>query len=257
MEVVAFLSGCMIWIPITIMVVSLVHWLIAGEVDLISGLSGIWFCIWLGFIALRPPDPVYSPLVLVVAIATCIAYPFVRQGMIQREHRKIEISELERAYDSLAQRRDNPIATFRIACQLYTLGFPGHALKIAETALTRMPVATFRNEHMKVKNWQSVRIDPVQFQALPCPDCGTANDPGLVFCQQCQKPYLLNRLRGGFFRGTSGKKVLAGWGALVTLCLVLPLTSSLPPAAAIVTIVVSFGLAAAALIVAFRPLVIT
>jgi len=255
MEVISFLSGCLIWIPITIMVISLVHWLVAGEVDVISGLAGIWFCIWLGFVALKPPDPVYSPLVFVVAIATCIAYPFVRQGMIHREHRKIEVTELKRAYDSLAQRRDNPIAMFRIATQLHTLGFPGHALKIAESALSRMPMATFRHEHMKVKSWQAVRIDPNHFSPLPCPDCGAANDPGNVFCQQCQKPFLLNRLRGGFFRGGNGKKVLAIWGALVTLCLVLPLTSSLPPLVAIAAIVVSFALAAAALFVAFKPLV--
>ena len=253
MEFLAVFSGCVIWIPITVMVVSLVHWMIMGEMDFLSGCAGIWFCIWLGFIALRPPDPVYSPILVVVAIATCVMYPFVRVGLTSREHRRIEIDQLSKAYESLQIRGDNPIAQFRVASQLYVLGLRGHAVKIAENALTRMPVATFRNEHQKVKSWKGIRMEPSEFAPIPCVDCGTRNDPGEIYCVQCREPFLLNRFQKGIFKRGAARKVLATWGVLVTLCLVLPMVNTLPPLVAIGAILASFIFAGAALFFAFRP----
>jgi hypothetical protein len=245
-------AGCLTIIPVAIMCVSLVHWMIGGEVDLIGGIFGIAAALGLGFIALRPMVPIHAPIALFVAIATVVVYPFLRAAITIRELRSHEVDELERAYSLLGQQPANPLPKFRIARQLVELGLPGHAIKIAEPVMKQLPPELFHEEHRLYKQWQYTQPSNQLFSPVTCNECGHRNEAGRTHCFQCGAPHLLNRFRGKILPSGNGRKILAAWAALVTLLLGLPLAGSLPPIAAIVVILCCLVAAGVALFLAFR-----
>ncbi len=41
------LIGCLAWIPLAVWIVSIVQWIISGDIDFLSGFLGIWLAIGL------------------------------------------------------------------------------------------------------------------------------------------------------------------------------------------------------------------
>lgn len=246
-------AGCLTWIPVAIMVVSIIQWMIGGELDPITGLIGLGAAIGLGLIAMRPMVPIHAPIALFVALGTVVVYPFLKATMHIRELRSFEVDELERAYSLLGQQPANPLPKFRIARQLYTLGLAGHAIKIAEPVMSQLPQNLFHEEHRIWRQWQYTQLTPSQTAPISCNECGHKNDAGRTHCFQCGAPHLLNRFRGRILPKAHGRKILAAWTALVLLLVGLPFAGALPVAGAILVVICSLAMAGFVLYLAFRP----
>jgi hypothetical protein len=245
-------AGCLTWIPVAIMVVSLVGWMIGGELDVITGLVGLAAAIGLGFVAMRPLVPIHAPIALFIAIATVVVYPFLRATMRVRELRSFEVDELERAYEFLGQQPGNPLPKFRIARQVFELGMPGHAMKIAEPLMAQLPQNLFHEEHRLFRQWKYNEKLNATMQPISCSECGHRNEAGRTHCFQCGAAHLLNRFRGKILPGGQGKKILAAWTALVLLLLGIPAAGNLPMGAAVMLVIACLGLAGLSLYLAFR-----
>ncbi|HSI73310.1 MAG TPA: zinc ribbon domain-containing protein [Fimbriimonas sp.] len=251
-ETGSFLLGCMIWIPLAIWVISLVRWMVSGEVDVVLGLPGILLGVVIGYVALVPPAPIFSAIAFVVVCSTVIMYPFMSKAMTTRSLKSIDMEDLERAYHALQLRPDNWAAKFKIATLLYNMGYPGHALRIAEACIATMPQTFFVEEHRQVMRWRMTPTHPKAFDPISCIECGQSNPPGNVHCAACGSPFLLDRIRGKLLPSTLGKKLLAAWIVMVAVIAGLPLVASLGGAGAVLGIVALLVLACGVLYLAFR-----
>jgi hypothetical protein len=246
------LSGCLIWIPVGVWVFSIVGWLIMGEIDLITGIVALGVVLGMAFLALNPSTREFSPYLLVASLTSVAMYPFVRRGLAKRESKSMDIEALERAYEALRLRPDNPISKFTIARGCYALGMPGHALRIGENALGQMPVGYFPEEHRTVRRWQAVAQNPTYFEPIACVECQTMNIPGNVHCAACGAPFLLDRARGRVFSQSTGKRLLSVWMALVILICGIPASSKLEIGPQIAALFGMFAVATAMIWLAFR-----
>lgn len=246
------LVGCVVWIPLAIWIVSLIHWMIMGDIDVLSGLVGLGIALALGLIALDQHTRAYSPFTLIAVVATIVMYPFVRAAMNKRELRSVDVEALEKAYRALSERPGNPIAKLTLARRLYDLGVPGHALAIAESALATLPAAHFRDEHRQIRSWKAVVTDPRHFAPIACVECHTANPPGNTHCAACGSPFLLDRVRGRFLGKGQGRKLLAVWVCLVAVIAGIPETYRLPPLGQICAVSSLVLVAGIVLFLAFR-----
>jgi hypothetical protein len=253
LETGSFLGGCIVWIPLALWIVALVHWMIGGEIDVLFGFAGILMAVVLGYYALVPPFPLFSILTLFAVTLTVIAFPFVRTGMTQKSLKAITLEDLEKAYAAARLNSTNAPARFRIAQLVYELGMPGHALRIAEDAIAGAPASFFMEERRIVVRWQRTPLQPTAFAPLPCPECGFANAPGNVHCGACSAPFLLLRARGQFLPGRMGKKLLAGWITMIIVMVAMPAVGSIGGVEAVVGIVALMAAAAGILVLAFLP----
>lgn len=245
--------GCAVWVPIAIWFVSLIHWMIMGEIEFISGVTGIWALIGLGYLTIKPPRPELAYLSFAVVLISLIVYPFIRSALDRRELRSIDISSVEKAYDSLASRPNNPLAKFKLARLLYGMGMPGHAVVIAEAALAYLPEQHFLEEHKLLKRWKLLVTKPDLFRPIPCVECSALNAPGLIHCESCGAPFLLDRLRGKFLPNALGRKLIAVWVAMVFGVVGIPAASTLPPLIAMAVIILLLAMVGVTLVLAFRP----
>jgi hypothetical protein len=247
-----FITGCLIWIPIAIWVLSLVQWMITGDIDVVSGIVGIGIAIGLGFISLDASTKSYAPLTFVAVLATIFMYPFVRSSLTRKELKSIDVEALERAYQALGLKPNNPVSKFAIARRVYALGMPGHAVKIAESALAYLPETHFLDEHRTLRNWKASVTNPAYFTPIACVECHTPNPPGNIHCAACGAPFLLDRARGKFVSGPLGRRLLAAWIGMVAVLAGIPATSLLPPIGQIAAILLLLAVAGVVLYLAFR-----
>lgn len=252
MSAMNLILGCAVWFPLMIWIVSLVHWMITQEIDLLSGIIGIWIAIGLGYICFKPPVPALSPLAFFAVIVTIVSYPAVRQTMNQRELREVDVDALKRAYENLAMRPMDTLAQFRIARLAYTLGMPGHALRIAEDVASRMPDRVFVEEHRIVRQWRKAINKPDYFRPIQCIECNLMNDPGAIHCRRCGAPFLLHRAQGKAIGKQQAKKIIACWAALMVILAGIPMATALTPMLSIPVILVLMGMAGLAVYLAFR-----
>jgi len=251
-DLISLGSGCLIWIPIAIMAVSLVNWAVAGEVDVITMILGLAAAVALGWFAFNPPAPIYAPLSLFVAIATCVCYPFLRMTMHVRELKEYEVEQLEAAYSILSVRPRDPLAKFRVARQMHILGYPVHAVKIAEKVMPDLPANLFVDENRMYRNWKFEEGDPEAAKPIRCVDCGTQNEPGHIHCRNCGAQHLIAKVRGRVLPAAQGKKLVALWISMVAVLMGMPLVAQLPPLASVALVVGLFGFVGLALFLAFR-----
>ncbi len=251
-EPISFLFGCLIWIPLAIWIISLVRWMVSGDVDMILGFLGIGMAILLGYIAINPPAPLVSILAFVAVLGTVVMFPFVRIAMDKRSLKAMDVEDLERAYYALKLRPDNVAARFKIARLLYDMGYPGHALRIAESCIATMPQAFFFEEHRLIMRWRTTPTSPRAFDPLPCLDCNHANPPGDVNCASCGAPFLLDRAKGKVMPGSLGKRLMAAWIVMVAVLAGLPLIASFGGLFAVLGIFCLLVLSVTVLMVAFR-----
>lgn len=244
--------GCLIWIPIAVFAVCLVHWMIGQDIDVITGLVGLMVLAALGITAIKPPIPIASPLSFAAVVATGIGLPFVRAAMNQRELRSIDIDGIHRAYEGLASRPGNILSIFKLAQHVYKIGLPGHAITLADSVLPQMPISHFRDEHRLVARWRKAGIPPESLNALSCVDCGTMCAAGQTHCPSCGARFLYDRARGRFIGKGVGPKLIAVWLALVGCLAGIPAASTLPPLLAMLSIVAIMVAAVVFIVVAFR-----
>ncbi len=248
----AAIVGCLAWIPLAVWIMACVHWSIGGDIDVITGVLGIFMAVGLGYEAINPPVPQMAPLTVIAVLVTVFMFPFVRNAMDKRELRGIDIEALEKAYQSLGLRPDNIIAQFKIAKILFDLGVCGHALRIAESLAPQMPQRFFTEELRTLKKWQLLQIDARFFSAISCSECHAPNDPGNIFCRSCGAPFLLEFAKGRVVGNRLGKKLITTWISLVAMLIGIPLARLLPTALSIVAVLTMMVCAIGLVFLAFR-----
>ena len=76
-----FVCGFIVWLPVAVWVMGLIHWMIQGDIDVISGLLGSVVAVTLGIFTMRPPVPFMAPLFLFAVLAILAVFPFVRNTL--------------------------------------------------------------------------------------------------------------------------------------------------------------------------------
>jgi hypothetical protein len=222
-------------------------------VDFLTGIVGLGMSIGIASMAVNPNTREFAPYLLVASLTSVVMYPFVRSGLSKQESKSIDIDALEKAYENLRQRPDNPVSKFMIARRCYLLGMPGHAIRIGEAALQQMPINYFPEEHRTIRSWQGIIRNPAYFEPIACVECQTMNVPGNVHCAACGAPFLLDRARGRVFSKSMGQKLLAVWITLVSLLIGFPVSAKLPVGEQIAVMLGILCVAGIMMFLAFRP----
>lgn len=235
------LSG-IVWIVVAFWIVSMVSWMIQGDVDGGFGILACFIAIVLGVLTTAPPAKGLSPYFFAAVVGTVVTYPVARRYLNRRELNQMDVDQVERAYETLRERPDNLSAMLRIARVLYERGHAEHAVALGERALQNVPRDRFHDEHRELNKWKMGTRDPALFGSVSCLRCRSSNAPGTVFCSRCRNPLMLDYVRGGWNSAGAGRKLIAVWMILMFALIGVPLASRLPAAAAIVVVVVLVGL---------------
>lgn len=229
------MASCLVWIPVGIMVLTLIQAMIMGEMEVWAGILGLFAALGLGVVGMKPPHPSMSPLILMVAVGTLLVAPLIRTAWNRREIVKLNVERVETAYESLKLRPDNVGAKLNVAKCLFEQGMVGQAVAIGEAAITPMDKKLFADDHRMVRLWRS----HPRFAApssLTCLRCSQRCPPESVICPKCGNTYLLDYARG-WVRATVFAKIATSWiGAVLVLIGIPTAASTLPPVLALILI---------------------
>ena len=245
--------GCLVWIPLTIWILSVVGWTVQGDIDLGTGLVGTVLAFVLGMFTMVPPRPEMAPVLFGASVATVVFFPVFRAVLNRHGMHQFEMEQIENAYELLKYRPDNAMNRFKLAKLLYAKGIRGHALTIGEEALKGMPRQVFEEEHRLLLRWKRSPTPPDLLRALRCMECGHMNQPGEVFCTQCQNAFLLDYAKGRWVGKTAGRRLMAGWAAMMVAIIGITLAGALHPPMSTLTGVLTFILFFTLLALGFWP----
>ena len=238
--------GILAVVPVVVWVYSLISWMVMGEMDALLGTCGIIAALLLGFVAIAPPDPLYSPIAFAGLVGMMIVFPFARRQLDRRANVEIEVEQIEKAYKTLAEMPENAAAMFKLADGLYARGLVSQAVAIADQALASMPKNVFPAEHRVVDLWR--RHAPAPASPLRCLHCGRTNDPAAVFCESCGAQYLALYARGRWLGRALAWKLVASWAAASVALVGLPVTIQVAKAAVGLSVLVAMQVGVVALL---------
>lgn len=223
-----FFLGCLVWLPVTAWVISLVHWSISGDVDTWVGVIGCVVAVLLGLATTRPPEPWMSPLFFFAVAGTIIAYPIVRDGIRQRAHLAMDLQDMHEAHMALQLRPDNVSAATKYCGLLVNKNYPMFGIAILERTLEGKTSTLFQQEFRQLAAYKAVRY-PASFN-LPvrCPQCSTPNAPGWISCEACGAAFLVETLSGTLLGSRNARKVVLAWCAGVLTVVGLPFIAAAP-----------------------------
>ena len=244
--------GCLAWLPLAVWIMACVHWMIGGDIDAWTGFGGIAVALGLGYEAINPPVPQLAPLTVIAVFITVIMFPFVRSAMDKRALKALDIESLEKAYNALALRPDNILAKLRVAKGLWQLGVCGHAIRIVESQLPHMPQNFFMEDIRMLKKWHMMKLDARFFAPIPCAECHTSNEGGLIFCRQCGAPFLLDFVRGKVVGTRLGKKLISTWISMIAVLIGIPAAKAMPPIPSVIVILLMMVFASVMVFNSFR-----
>jgi|GEM_PF-589909 len=252
----AFVLGCLVWIPIAIWIITMVGWMVTGEIETIFGILAVALAVVMGYFTSNPPVDAMAPVLFIALVGTMVFFPFLRLAVHRRELAILDIERLEEAYLALNQNSKNVSAAFKLAELLWEKGLPGHAIAIADVALTGVQIAHYRDEIQVVKRWKATPLKGDAYRTLSCPQCRTSNPPGNFFCAGCGGDFLMEYARGAWVPRSVALRWLSGWIVVVTLLVAVPVTAqTLPAGLAVPVILVAVGLGAYAAWRGFRSAV--
>jgi hypothetical protein len=213
---VAFVSGCAIWLPLTVWLVCMVQWWVAGEVEAVFAVTAIGLGLGVGVMAIKPPVPWLSPVLLLIAVLTVALFVPLRKAVQEHQLTGIDAESLSRYIESLARQPDNLAARIHAGDLLFRAGHKGHAVALCRDAVAGLNPAVFRAEIQALRFWEA-NTRPDEIRAAPCLRCGVANEPGTLACVNCSAPVILDLVRGTTFQGDLAKRLVSIWivGALV------------------------------------------
>ncbi len=224
----AFISGCLVWIPVCIWIVSLVHWMIQGDVDFVWGIVGVFVALLLGITTMLPPRPEMSPFLLAGVLITTVLFPVFRTSLTRRALEAVDIDAIEDAYEMLRLKPENHVVRFKFAKLLYKRGMRGSAMAFAEQALANLPASAFFEEHRMFESWKrSLQLGAVPDKWLVCLECGERNDLGTFVCTKCHSEFLIDHIRGRWVGRNLARKLLSAWAALMLALIGIPLAGLL------------------------------
>jgi ribosomal protein L40E len=215
--------GVGLFIPVTAWVVWTVRRMIDAEISSASGLLCIGAAIlllgagmWGGYVV--------GAVVGVVMLASLAAVPYLFSKIDDRISREADQHLLEQAFRAYGDNPQNVAAHFRIAALLYTYGWRGHAIAIAERAASSLstevdPVANrsirdlFRQELYRLEQWKEEATDR-DFRPIQCLRCHASNPAGTIACVQCQAPVLLDHARTLTLARPFYSRLFLAWSAI-------------------------------------------
>lgn len=216
------IAGCLIWIPISIAVVSLIGWMIQGDVDVLVGFLGISIAVGMGVLSFVSKSETLPIFLLFGSISLIVLVPIARKQRETRELAALEIDQLARAYENLAKEPGNVAAKLRIAKLLWNKGVHGSAIALADGVLQFVPKDVFAEELAMVKRWKAI-APPVPPTPISCVSCGTENAPGELYCQKCGDQILLHYARGHWVHPELFHKLVLAWMAAMLSIVGIPL----------------------------------
>lgn len=229
-------SAIVVWLPVSIWVVSLIHWMIQGDIDVLLGVAGSIIGLGLGMLTVKPPDPSYSPIFLCAILAVMVLYPFLLKLLNDRAHSAIDVDLIRRAYEGIDENPNNFGARWRLAQQLYNRGVYGHALQIADDLLENADTDIFQDEIKILNRWKE-QIHPDEIRSLPCLECGNMNAPGEIYCSRCHSKFLLDYAKGKWLGYRSMRRLISVWIAAVSGLVGIPTAlAGLRPSQSVVVI---------------------
>ncbi len=243
-------AGCLIWIPISIGLVAMIGWMIQGEVDVAFGIICVIVLMTMGGLALVAPNQKMAPYLLIAALSLVVLFPMVRSHKEKLELAKIDLDQLEKAYDELKMNRLNVGARFRIAKLLHARGIVDQAIVLAEESLKNVPRGVFEEEAQALKKWKRHPV-PQPVPGVNCLMCGHKNKAGTTFCQNCNGPVLLYYAKGQWIHPNLLKRVLLIWMALIVPLLGIPISRELlDPNKSVIISVFLLGISAVLVVIA-------
>lgn len=227
-DTLSTILGVIVWVPLTVWLVSLIQWMVSADVDVLTGVSGIAIGLSLAYLTIRPPMPQLSPVFFTVTWLTVLLYPGLRAAMDKRALIAIDLQALDRAYQAIAAKPDNLGARLKVAKIAYSRGLAGHAIAVVEDSLRNLPENLFTEEYKLLSNWKNAMGARNQARSLPCLECGHPNRPGLLHCERCQAPFLLHHARGKWVGPKLARRATSGIIAVVLVVFGLPAAFRLP-----------------------------
>lgn len=244
--------ACFVWIPIAVWIVSMIHWMVSGDVDTLFGAMAIGVAIALGVATVNPPTPRLSPFILLTIVLTVVLFPYVRMAINQRAFVALDLEQLEKYHDALRFRPDNVAALIKFAEIMYVRGYPASAIGLGERALKSMPENLFRHEHQMVNVWKMQTSGRRLSTTVSCVECGHPNSTSDLHCVKCGKPHVLMMAKG---RGAStglGLKLIGVWVGVVVAFLGIPYAAQLAPVSQPLAVGLIVAQAVVCLLVVYR-----
>lgn len=217
-------SACIVWIPLAVWIVSVIGWMVTGEVEPLFGFVTLIVGLGLGIVTAFPPDPALSPFIFVAVIVTTVLFPFVRAAVNRHALAAIDIEQMEKYAEALRMKPDNVGAMVKLAELLYKRGFPGQAIALAEKALPSMPPNLFRPEHNMVSAWKMMATSPDMFRPVPCLRCHNPTPPGQLQCSHCGYETVLEMAKGRWLSKGIASQLMAVWVGILIVVVGLPLS---------------------------------
>lgn len=243
------LLACVVWIPIAVWVVSMVHWMVTGEVDGITGFLSILAMVTLGFFA-NNSNPDLVPFYFAGITLAVVLFPYVRGLMSRRACAQVDLEVIDSCSREILMRSDNIPARLRMADVLVNRGRLEDAVAIAEEALASAPKDFYPVEEQRLSTWKRALAARGQTASITaCLQCGMREPPGTIICSRCGALVLVDSLRGTW--GVHSQQLKRAIGALVLgmfLLVGIPATLRLPPALAIGLIVTQLAIGSYAVI---------
>ena len=222
----ALLCAALAGIPLTVWIVSMVQWTIAGELDGMSGFLGVASAAVIAGAIFKPPIPILSPILCGVSYLTVLAYPAMKNLFNKAQLVQIELDILHNAYSGLQEKPDNVGLRLKVARLIYARGLVGPAIVLAETTLKSLPLGPFDAEQKMLNDWKQQVGNVSSFRSLPCLECGYANSAGEISCKKCGAPFLLHYAQGKWIGPDLGRRVIAGWAAMMLALVATPFAYS-------------------------------
>ena len=223
-----FVGACMVWIPVTIWIIAVVHWMIGGELDAVTGCLSLCVAFALGYFTSNPPQPWIGHLFFYTTIGTVAVFPFVRSGFQARQLAAMDVDLMREAYELLRSKRNNSGIILKMSRILADKKHYGHAIPVAELALQGLPAAHFHLEIAEVKGWKAM-INPLHKYNLYCKKCDTMSPGGTLFCPKCDHELLMDLVTFNVMPAGKSRKLLMAWLILASLILIIPLASTMLP----------------------------
>lgn len=246
------LAGCGAWIVVSAWVLTIIHRMIMGDIDVLTGVIALFTVVGLGTMSIHAPQPFLQPLSFVLLYASGILLPIFRGIYLRREAKSVDVEGVEKAYEGFVLRPNNPSAQMRLARHLYNLGVRGHALVLAESAVQQLPRQYFPDEYRLLDQWRQHPPPQSDYDPIPCADCGTRNPAGMIHCSRCGARYLLDRVKGKAVPKTLARRLFAAWIVMLLSLVGIPYAATVGGLGAVAVIAVLLLASFGALFMAFR-----
>lgn len=214
--------GCFVWIPIAVWVVSIIHWMVSGDIEFLMGFLAICVAIMLGAITLNPPAQNLSPLIFLVVVLTVVMFPMARYAVSRHALIAIDIEQMEAAFAEYTRHPSNSFAALRLAELLFGRGCQAHAVALGRKALVGLPMNVYVAENRLVSSWQARTPSEKLVAESYCPRCGSSNKVEDLRCRNCMAPYVMDLAKGRHYGWSSARSLICLWMAIVIAFLGIP-----------------------------------